>query len=228
MRNQIKLETHAHTSEVSGCGKLPAADLVRRCALAGYRALVITDHLIHGWRAEKSRAARVQDYLAGYRAAREAGEALGLAVLLGAEARIRTGSEDFLVYGLREELLPELMAITDEAEDFALYSRAVRAMGLLLVQAHPFRRGLTRAPLALLDGVEVYNGNPRQENSNDLALEYARQGGAHMIHLSGSDAHQVPDVGRGGILVPDSILNSAALVEYLRAHPQPARIEAEP
>jgi len=55
----------------------------------------------------------------------------------------------------------------------------------------------------LIDGVEIYNGNPRHNSSNHLALEYARKNGLKM--LSGSDFHQVQDAARGGIIVDERI-----------------------
>ncbi len=49
----------------------------------------------------------------------------------------------------------------------------------------------------LLDGIEAFNSHPRHDSSNDKA--YAL-GLSHGLYLSaGSDAHQMQDVGRGGI-----------------------------
>ena len=45
------------------------------------------------------------------------------------------------------------------------------------MQAHPFRTGLTREDPALLDGVEVFNGNARHDSHNDDALRFARENG---------------------------------------------------
>ena len=57
---------------------------------------------------------------------------------------------------------------------------------------------------ALLHGVEVYNGNPRQESNNTCALAWAKK--RDMIQLSGSDFHEVGDIS-SGILV-EKIPNS--------------------
>ena len=40
----FKLETHCHTSEVSGCSRLPAVQLVTQLKRSGYGGAVITDH----------------------------------------------------------------------------------------------------------------------------------------------------------------------------------------
>lgn len=42
----MKIELHAHTDESSGCGKMPAEELIGRFKGAGYDTIVITDHFI--------------------------------------------------------------------------------------------------------------------------------------------------------------------------------------
>ncbi len=42
--NRMKIEMHAHTSETSPCGSVPADTAVREYARAGYGGMVITDH----------------------------------------------------------------------------------------------------------------------------------------------------------------------------------------
>lgn len=44
----MKIELHMHTSEVSSCGKVPAAEMVRLYKEMGYDAITVTDHLIAG------------------------------------------------------------------------------------------------------------------------------------------------------------------------------------
>ena len=81
----MKIDLHVHTSETSGCGKVPGAEMARLFHQAGYDAITITDHLIAGKNMETPVKARVAWYLSGYHAARAEGEKLGLTVLLGAE-----------------------------------------------------------------------------------------------------------------------------------------------
>ena len=38
----MKIDVHVHTSEVSGCGQLPGAEMARLYKQAGYDAIVIT------------------------------------------------------------------------------------------------------------------------------------------------------------------------------------------
>lgn len=212
------IDTHVHTSEVSPCGKMGARETVERYAAAGYGALVITDHYhagyfgqFEGLRWEE----QVARYLVGYRAARECGEALGVAVLLGAELRFSYTSSpnDYLVYGIDEAFLLEHPRLYDcpAAEVAGL----LHERGGLLFQAHPYRPGLTREHLEYLDGVEVYNGNPRHDSHNDRAAALAERFGLRAI--SGSDCHQAEDVARGGLRLDRPVTDNAAWIEVLRS-----------
>ncbi len=213
----MKMDFHVHTDEVSPCGKVPAREMVRLYKAAGYDAIVITDHLYTGLKtvAEcKTPAEKAQLWLTGYQTAKDEGDKIGLKVILGAELRQDVyGSEDFLAYGLKEEDIEGIFDMLARTQTVAEMSQYVRGKGMFLVQAHPFRPGLRAQDSALLDGVEIYNGNPRHNSSNHLAREMALDGGFALI--SGSDAHQTEDVGRGGMEVPDGIGDSVALARWL-------------
>ena len=78
----FKLETHCHTSEVSGCSRLPAVQLVTQLKRSGYGGAVITDHFHHGYfdRLTGSWTQKIDCFLSGYRAACEAGAQAGFTV----------------------------------------------------------------------------------------------------------------------------------------------------
>lgn len=213
----MKIDFHVHTSEVSPCGKVPAREMVRMYCEAGYSAIVVTDHLFPSLLKKKlSNPEKAEKWLQGYRIAKEEGEKLGLKVLLGAEARLcEYGNEDFLVYGLKEEDIVWMFDMLDEVQTIAQMSEKLHAKGFFLVQAHPFRPGLRAQDVALLDGVEAFNGNPRHNSSNHLAKAHAMSGG--LVMLSGSDAHQSVDVARGGMNVPQEISTNEELLAFLRS-----------
>jgi predicted metal-dependent phosphoesterase TrpH len=209
------LEAHAHTAEVSPCGKLPAAAVVAALAARGYGAVVITDHYLPGQR--ENRGARAA-FLAGIQAAREAAPA-GFAVLPGLEMRFRQGPEDFLVYGPSEA---DILALPDDVCERgpSAFHALAADNGWLVYQAHPFRPKLARANPADLDGVETFNGNPRHDSRNRLAADFAEQ---HALRtIAGSDIHQAGDAGAVGLLVPEAATRSAgAFADYLRQTPRP-------
>lgn len=208
-------ETHFHTAETSWCGNVPAAEGVRAYREQGYSGIVVTDHYFDGI-FDRIDAASWEDkldiWLQGWRAAVAAGQKEGIAVFLGMELRFAGHSEDYLVYGVSESFLrehPRLYAMTEAA-----FSRLAREQGLFFGQAHPFRPGLTRCDPALLDGVEVFNGNLRHNSHDDDALAFARENG--LIETSGSDFHEWEDLARGGMASPEPVRDERDWVRRLK------------
>ena len=103
----FKLETHCHTSEVSGCSRLPAVQLVTQLKRSGYGGAVITDHFHHGYfdSLTGSWTQKIDCFLSGYRAACEAGAQAGLHIYCGLEFRTTTSDNDYLLFGAAPELL---------------------------------------------------------------------------------------------------------------------------
>lgn len=209
---QYRVETHCHTSEVSGCGMVTARDMVAAHAEAGYRMMIITDHWPIPRRPVRT-AAEVDRQFIGYYNAREAGRALGVHVLPGVELRFPDTNEDYLLMGLRDDQLR--MLLEDAPSDLEAFSAFSRAQGWLLYQAHPFRMNLRLAPLSYLDGIEFYNGNMRHDSRNELAFEVVRRSG--LLGIAGSDAHQLCDVGRSGVWAPSAEMSAGEWVKWLKA-----------
>ncbi len=218
-------ETHCHTAEVSLCGRVLAAEIPALYKSSGYGLIVCTDHYNYWTLAELGvdRATQIDRWLSGYRAMKQAGEDTGITVLLGMELALPGFSGELLLYGLCEEFLfqnPELCMWTLEQ-----VCQMAREEGLLVYQAHPFRDNMERAPAELLHGVEVYNGNRRHNSRNELAEEHAARHGLRRI--AGSDFHQLEDLARGGIWLPDAISDNKELVAILSDH-NPALFMAPP
>ena len=94
----FRMDMHVHTAETSPCGKVPAADVVALYKQRGYDGIVITDHYFNKFFKDKTLLTwreQMDLYLAGYRAAKAAGDALGLMVLQGMELRFKGASDDF-------------------------------------------------------------------------------------------------------------------------------------
>lgn len=213
--NYFRYDTHVHTSETSPCGKIDAKTAVRLYKKAGYHGVAITDHYTREFFDKFSRDSwdkKVDEYLKGYFTALEEGRKEGMKVLLGIELRFDENNNDYLVYGFEPEFLyrnPELFEMN--LKDF---KKLAESSSLLVYQAHPFRKMVTPADPEYLDGVEIYNGNPRHNSYNDKAYDYAVRYGLKM--LSGSDFHQMQDTGRGGIILDEAPDNSAEFAEILR------------
>lgn len=213
-----KIETHLHTSHVSRCGQLNAAQIASAYKEAGYSAVIVTDHYSritfdHLKINLYDDSDKLSPFLAGYRYLLEEGAKVGLEVYRGAEVRFDECDNDYLVYGYHENLL------ADPAKVFAMgiaeFSKTARQAGALIIQAHPYRKGCTPAFACYIDGVEVDNRNPRHDSHNDWARNYADEYG--LIATCGSDCHRTTDIGLGGILIdamPKNHIGMARLIRY--------------
>ena len=209
-----KIEFHAHCAEGNGCSSVSLFDCVRLHAEAGYDAMILTNHYnainvpLHG----KSDEEAVLWYVGLYEKAREYGKTLGIDVWFGIETKLVGSNDDFLLYGAPPDLLYRYSRIYDLSQE-TLFAVA-NEFGALLYQAHPFRDGCHVREAKYMHGVEVYNGNPRQEQHNELAEAFAEKNG--LLATSGTDFHHPEDLGRGGAYIPDEISDEKMLVLYMR------------
>ncbi len=209
-----KFDTHVHTNEVSSCGLVPGSEMARLYKKAGYCGIIITDHFHSGFFDQFSDLPwheKVAHFLVGYRAAHDEGQEIGLTVLLGMEIRFPERYNDYLVYGFDEAFLMEYEDLHETGLE--RFRRLIQGSNIRIYQAHPFRDDMERVSPKLLDGVEVFNGNPRHDSRNPLAKSYAQEHSLKM--LAGSDSHQVGDVGRSGILIPRPMQTIAEFVTLL-------------
>lgn len=213
-----KYDLHTHASGCSLCALRTPAEMARACYEAGLSGMVLTDHFLNGYTAVDRALPweqKIRRYLQNYEEARAEGEKWGIDVLFGYEYATGGGME-VLTYGVTGEFLlqnPDLCDIP-----LADYARRVHGAGGYLSQAHPFRRrpyidGSVKPCPQVLDGAEVINGG-NDPAWDQEALAFAR---LHKLGFTaGSDAHDLPAVGRAGILSPRRLRTGAGLVELLR------------
>lgn len=211
-------ETHVHTAEVSHCGHVAAADVVRNYIDFGYNGIILTDHINHSTFRKIADATwdeKMSFYLTSYRIACDTASEIDpeFTVLLGAELRLDGLDNDYLLYGVDEAFLrahPDLMQM-----EFAQMADCVHEAGLLLVQAHPFREDMTIVDWTMLDGVEVFNGNPGHESNNPISDAWAQRHG--LLKTSGNDYHGSFGEKLGGIRTKEPIRDNAHLVRLLKS-----------
>ena len=210
----FKTELHMHSRDASPCSNCPAKTVAEKYIAAGYRTVVLTNHFNNGCMRDYGcgsweeyidlflRAWRKVRYYAGDR----------LTVLLGAEFRYDGYDNDYLVFGLTEEYLythPDLLS------GGAIRSiPKLRADGMLVYQAHPFRFNMKIMPPDILDGYEAFNGHPGHQSRNDIAYQWAQVWNKPMI--SGTDHHNLDHRPAGGILTEREIRTGEDLLETLR------------
>lgn len=211
----MKIELHAHTSEVSPCGRLTSRELIRLYRAAGYDCIVITNHFSeHAAKrlAESGRTDFSNFYHEEFEKAAELGRQAGLLVLCGYEVRFRVNANDYLVYGMPREIIGDHDRIF--SMDAHSFGELARKRDFLFYQAHPFRDKMTVTDPADLFGIEVNNAHPRHDSRNDVAKKWAEK--YHLHGIGGSDCHRTEDAGRAGILTEETVRNMEDLVRVLR------------
>ena len=213
---QYKTELHAHTREASACADFSACDVVDKYLAAGYTTLVLTNHYTQTKMKKDLEACGIQwveHFIGAWRKMRDYANGK-MNILLGCEIRFPENDNDYLVFGLTEEFLckyPDMHMMSHQT-----FSTFARENGLLFVQAHPFRDFMQMVNPSLLDGIEVFNGNPSQDSRNDIARIWAERFG--LIGTSGSDYHRtVEGAFAGGILTDEPITSNEQLLEILRS-----------
>ena len=208
-------EIHCHTSEVSVCGWVDAVSIIRMHKEAGFEGICITDHYHEKFFSKfpgRSDREIVDEYLSGYRLALEEGRRTGLKVLLGLEIRFEDNKNDYLVYGITEDMLyenPYMFRMGLES-----FSAMAKLNGLLLIQAHPFRDNMTRADPRFIDGIETVNGNIRHNSRNHLSESYASVN--NLLMMGGSDFHRECDLNMVAMHFFDEINNERELANAIK------------
>lgn len=206
-------DIHIHTEESSKCGETSAAKVVERYKKLGYDGLCITDHMnkpnsaVFG----NTYAEKAEAFLRGWRAAKEAAGD-DMRIILGMEIRFVPYDNDYLVYGFDEDLI-----FTRDFTDFASlkeFRQYADENGLIVIQAHPFRKNMIIVDPTLLDGMEVYNGHGGHDSRNDIAYRWAEKYG--LRKTSASDFHYDTGMEPGGIYLEEMPSDSKDLARLLR------------
>lgn len=210
----MKYEIHSHTKETSQCAAINAKELVEKYKELGYSGIVITNHysdMTFSLKEMFNKRLRTEHYLAGYREAKKC-ETEDFSVLLGVELRFFLNGNDYLIYGVSEELIEKAPFLLPMYLKKA--SRFFRNNGCIVIQAHPFRPYIYRANEKYLDGVEILNGKSSKEE-NDKALKWAERKGLK-IRTAGSDCHRATGAGLTGIVTNEPIKTNDDLLRILR------------
>ena len=130
------------------------------------------------------------------------------------EINLIENQNDYLVYGMTENFIrknPDIYKLGIEE-----FSNFLHENNLLIYQAHPFRNWMSVIHPPFLDGIEAFNAHPRHDSRNSISKAWAEL--YDMRTISGSDAHQPPDLARGGIMTETEITNSAELLDTLKSN----------
>ncbi len=205
-------ELHAHSNPASGCSELSPAELVERCKAAGARGLVLTNHAVW-WMKETPKEEWCAQYLKDYRETKEAGEHLGLNVILGFEIRFMDTENDYLVFGFDEQFIPTVYDWMDKtAKDF--YD-AFHSEDVLMIQAHPNRNNMVEMGRDCVDGYEVFNFHPGHNSRVAVASRLHQKNGG--VITGGTDLHHPGHEGSLFTCFAEMPQNGKDLVRLLRS-----------
>jgi len=213
----FKTDLHVHTSEVSMCADIGAVTAVRLYKEAGFDGIVITNHyhsLFFESRRENAWEDNVDQLLRGYRIAKGEGDKVGLKVFCGMELSFYgENRNDYLIYGITRDFLVGYPYLCDIC--LADFRKIADENGLMIFQAHPFRRWMTMMPPKMLDGIETFNGHARHKSYNPAVELYAELNG--FKHIAGSDCHDITNVGTSGIMTEHPVATDEELVDVIRS-----------
>ena len=206
-------DLHVHTNESSACCHIDAKDVVRLYKNAGYSGIVITDHCIPSYvNNYKNVGEMLEKQVEGYYAALQAAKDIDLEVYYGCEFRFSEANQtDYLVYGAE----PDYFIKHDNLMYMPISEglKSIRADGLKVFQAHPFRNNMRVTDPGLLDGIEIHNGHYDHNSRNEFAYMWAKHYG--LTGISGSDFHEIEDLARGGIICGDDVCSYEALINCI-------------
>lgn len=210
---KYRIELHAHTSPASGCSEISPELLIQTYHNIGCHAVAVTNHFTYGTcSGDMPKDKVVDDYMNDFYRAKAEGDRLGITVLFGLELRFLENNNDYLLYGADEK---ETLIISQLLElGIADFRQNYINKNSVLIQAHPFRSGMTEVNPALLDGIEVFNMHPNHNSRPAVAAKYAKKNG--LLATAGTDYHHHNHEGLGITLtknLPRDSYELAALIK---------------
>ena len=208
-----KTELHTHTAPASPCSDYDPVDLVQHYAALGYDSIVICNHFFDGMRFYGEKEKCLSAYLKDYDRAAEAGAGLGIQVILGCEIRFSENVTDYLLFGIDRSFLWEAYEYLERG--IAVFSKDFRREDRVLLQAHPFRKGMVQVDPGYLDGIETFNVHLAHNSRVAQAALYARE--HDMIVSAGSDCHHHGQEGLSSIRTKTKLCSSWDIAAVLRS-----------
>ena len=94
-------------------------------------------------------------------------------------------------------------------------SAAAKRHGVFLVQAHPHRNGKCFPTPEYVDGMEIYNSSPKNNDYSEKSEAVAREHG--LCFTAGSDAHSPESAALTGLLSENEIKTVEDFIELLKS-----------
>ena len=210
---KFKTELHAHTSPASSCSDIPAEDVIKNYAQIGYNSVVISNHFHSKMKYADNKEQAIEFFLSDFEKAVQAGKEYNINVILGCEIRFDENSNDYLLFGIDSNFLDSAFDYFDKGIE--KFSEFFRNKERVLIQAHPFRNGMTDINPAFVDGTEAFNMHPGHNSRVAVSARHAAEHN-HII-TCGTDYHHVGHHGMCALLTKTEIKNSFELAKVLHS-----------
>jgi predicted metal-dependent phosphoesterase TrpH len=109
----------------------------------------------------------------------------GVNVILAVEICFYENRNDYLVYGVEENEIDKMIKLVPHGIE--RFYKEIKNDRNVILQAHPFRKGMVLAPLGSIDGIESFNLHSSHNSKIGMAARYARENG--LLVTGGSDFH---------------------------------------
>jgi predicted metal-dependent phosphoesterase TrpH len=180
----------------------------------GCHAVAITNHFTCNlFRSDKPNEEIVSEYINDFKRAKEEGDRIGITVLFGMELRFSENNNDYLIFGVDEKEALTISRMLDGG--ISSFRQNYKNSASVLIQAHPFRDGMTKVDPSLLDGIEVFNMHPNHNSRVAVAANYARE--HDLLATAGTDYHHHNHEGLGITLARTLPCDSYELAALLKS-----------
>lgn len=206
------VDMHSHSSGISRCCRITAAEAIKTAKEYGIDALVLTNHYQKCYLEDGDALAFANKYADEFKNARVYAETSDFKLFFGIEVTMELyGGTHILIYGTKEDFVVKYPMIYNMSLE-ELYN-LVKAEGGTLVQAHPFRNGGKLLDTRYLDGVEI-NCHPIYGNSySKEMINIAKKKGLYIT--CGGDYHADTYRPVCGTYLPDGIETEKDIADYL-------------
>lgn len=216
---KYRTELHAHTAPVSSCADFFPEDVVKTYADLGYTSVAIVNHYTYAYRFsrfEKEPGARkfTKWFLSDFKKAEKAGKKYGINVILGAEIRFMENNNDYLIFGIDSETLEKVYGALEYG--IAEFKKNEAFKDVVVIQAHPHRKGMEYTDSSFIDGMEIFNMHAGHNGRNALTVRRAKEDNLSVLTI-GSDYHHEGGAGLCAIRTKEPVKDTFELAKILKS-----------
>ena len=210
------IDLHTHSNGISRCCQIDGKDMVLVTKNAGMDGIILTNHYDKNYLLnENDIDGFAQRYVDEYYYVKEEGKKINFKVFFGIEVTLaKHNNIHMLVYGVDTDFVLKYPSLYDYTQK-ELYELVHKHNGIL-VQAHPFRKGIdVLLDLKYLDGVEA-NCHPLYDATHIVKLSKIAKDN-DLLLTCGGDFHNDTHRPKCGVYLDESLKDTNEIVNYLKS-----------